>query len=160
MALRFHRLRPASVVVWQPLPTFVVSWFCALKVHHTTSRKGQFNKKKVPCDTWDFNPEKREMPNKAALLMAGKTIGISASEWPGGAPGPAYDGVERVGDKLIFMIHRPRGGKCTVHAVLKGGPLREKRESFLLTPERAAKLRMDVREKDPVARFIRWLVRL
>lgn len=97
--------------------------------------------------------------NRNALLMAGKTIGISASEWPGGNPGPAYDGVERVGDKLIFMTHRPRGGKCTVRAVLKGGPLRDKAEKFLLTPERAADLQIHVPERDPIARFLYWLVR-
>lgn len=77
---------------------------------------------------------------KQARRLIGKVVGLPEALWPKCDPGPEFDGVQRAGDRLLFLISQTYHTKCALRAVMLDGSLHSETERFWLAPEQASSL--------------------
>ncbi len=109
-----------------------------------------FDHDKVMCDMYIRRDEqepcagaeqkKSESRRNRARRLVGKIVAIPEALWPGGVAGFEFDGVQRVGDRLLFRISQTYHTKCALRALMLDGSLHSATERFWLTPEQAIPL--------------------
>jgi hypothetical protein len=108
--------------------------FCDMYVRKKKTQK--------PCDPIPNNKEIEAKPTKSeqrksAQRLIGNFVALPEAMWPGSNPGPEFDCVKRINDRLIFRINKTYHCKCALCAIMLDGSQHPTTERFWLTSEQA-----------------------
>eukprot|EP00966_Prymnesium_polylepis_P332955 7388430-Prymnesium_polylepis.1 len=107
-----------------------------------------------PKATKSTEPKKavKSQQRKEARGLIGKIVAIPEALWSGD-PGPDFDGVQRVDDRLLFRINQTYHTKCALRALMIDGSLHPATERFWLTPKQASALLLAPKKMRSIAKY-------